>query len=76
MCGYIAKALKDWISEEIKTVCENGKKFTNFAKLSESTVIGIKVPLKIPTREMKIEEIGPVCFSLLHITPIIIPKEM
>lgn len=74
MCGYIAKAPKDWISEEIKTVCENGRKFTNFAKFSERTVMGIKVPLKIPTSEMKIEDIGPVCFSLLQIIPIIIPK--
>ena len=50
--------------------------FTNVEKPFERVDIGIKTPPKIPANEIKIEEIGPVCFSFLQIIPIKMPRQI
>ena len=76
MCGYIAFAPIAWSSAAIETVWENGKMFTNVENPFERVDIGIKTPPKIPANEIKIEEIGPVCFSFLQIIPIKMPRQI
>ena len=65
-----------WSSLAIITVWEKGSAFTKVKNPFEREDSGINTPQKIPTRDIKIEEIGPVCFSLEQMIPIIIPKVM
>lgn len=47
--------------------------FINVEKPPVKVDTGIKTPPKMLVREIKMEDIGPVCFSFEHTTPTKIP---